>query len=300
MDHHRFEVLTSSNSTLSALEIDYLRQQLNSRSQAIARLQNELKILQSECETYESLLSPLRRNAVPLEILGLIFTKAVLNSQNSLPSDEQVQRICLVCRGWRNAALATPAIWGQLELKGSPPVNFATIQRWLSRAGTLPRRLSIIDECSHEGIDEDHPTVCPWVEAGLPALLTEAPTPKELILILNEGQCLQHLLNAIQKLNFDERPDAWELWDSIQDLQFVANQWHDPSYSHCLHSDLLNCFSQESMSSLSVTLPSFLQIDHLSFPNLTELELALRRWPVKWVLDSLAESPALRYLTINL
>ncbi|KAJ3519572.1 hypothetical protein NMY22_g13136 [Coprinellus aureogranulatus] len=151
MDRIRFNFLATSNSTLSPTEVLYLRGELEVRKEKLARLQQELEVPQSECYTYESLLSPLRRNVLPQEVLAVIFFFTLPDPGDGprLLIDQQVQYLCLVCQAWREAALAAPALWSRVEIKVAPSSPFTRIYNWFRRAGALSKYLTLIDLDDH-------------------------------------------------------------------------------------------------------------------------------------------------------
>ncbi|KAF6763429.1 hypothetical protein DFP72DRAFT_841502 [Ephemerocybe angulata] len=115
MDQPRLTHLLNNRTALDPLEIKSIRHEVHVRSQAIERLQLELQKLESERAAWQSLLSPLRRNSIPPEILGEIFNFVLLATENTKPWRSQVNLLCRVCKAWRDVALAMPSLWAQLD-----------------------------------------------------------------------------------------------------------------------------------------------------------------------------------------
>ncbi|KAJ7047224.1 hypothetical protein C8F04DRAFT_1063071 [Mycena alexandri] len=102
-----------------------------------------------------------RALALPPEILGEIFlcclpesdfTAIHLRELPITPRPNQPPLVfCAVCRQWRDIALATPRLWGSLDINsnfahsdaGASYVEFC--QRWISRAGATPLSFSFED-----------------------------------------------------------------------------------------------------------------------------------------------------------
>ncbi|KAK1231246.1 hypothetical protein PQX77_005651 [Marasmius sp. AFHP31] len=81
----------------------------------IYSLESKRDALKKNADRYQSLLSPIRR--MPPEILLSIFKFACdeneLGHQSELP---EVVVLSMVCGGWREMAISTPALWSNLEI----------------------------------------------------------------------------------------------------------------------------------------------------------------------------------------
>lgn len=111
MDAQRLSEATKSSINLQPCERSFLRQEIEARKQLIARLT-------SECRSYELLLSPMRQNILPPEVLGEIFSHVVTEPDLPVTAHWQVRNICLVCTTWRRAALSTPQLWCSVQVFG--------------------------------------------------------------------------------------------------------------------------------------------------------------------------------------
>ncbi|TEB28451.1 hypothetical protein FA13DRAFT_1711761 [Coprinellus micaceus] len=101
--------LLMTNTAPNQLEGQYIQGQIQTRSDAIEKLQLEL-------QACKALLSPLCR--FPLENLGEIFT-ATLGPGESIftpRSPRQLVQLRLVCKAWWHAALATPQLWCSVQI----------------------------------------------------------------------------------------------------------------------------------------------------------------------------------------
>ncbi|KAF5335091.1 hypothetical protein D9611_010879 [Ephemerocybe angulata] len=163
MDQDLLTHLFTGNVTLNPLELDFVKHEIEARSTTIHQLELQLGvlkvegeirqlglqlgILKAEREMYQALLSPLRRNLLPPEILGEIFSISVSTS-TKLSWDRQLNTLCRVCRAWRDAALAMPALWAHVEglyIDAPMKLNVARVREWLKRSGSVKKTLHIKD-----------------------------------------------------------------------------------------------------------------------------------------------------------
>ena len=158
MDTNRLQQTPTSNATLLPAEIAFLQQE-------IARLDQVIATATSDRQRYHMILSPLRRNAIPPEVLGEIFSYIALADMGSGPKVHQrLLDLCLVCKAWRQAAMSCPRLWCHLrdfELHALAPNHFDRATVWLNRGGVLPKHLEFI---------ESHGTEGPTHRVNLPAL----------------------------------------------------------------------------------------------------------------------------------
>ncbi|KAF6765394.1 hypothetical protein DFP72DRAFT_839241 [Ephemerocybe angulata] len=143
MNDSRFAHLCERNLDLDPIEIASIKHEIENRTLSINGPRLELQKLESERENYRTLLSPLRRNAVPPEILGQFFKSSLSISETS--QEEQVNVLCLVCRRWRVTALGTPSLWASVDLTASSgrQLNFERVRTWFARSGVISKTLKI-------------------------------------------------------------------------------------------------------------------------------------------------------------
>ena len=110
---------------------------------------SRLDALKRELDGYRGVVSLLRRT--PQEILGLIFLSFPFIQGSKEPpttsggARKGLVQLMLVCKAWREAAIATHSLWATLSLDGLDCRALADhkVLAWLSRAGDLPRRISV-------------------------------------------------------------------------------------------------------------------------------------------------------------
>ncbi|KAF5335192.1 hypothetical protein D9611_010918 [Ephemerocybe angulata] len=277
MDQPRLTYLLNNRTALDPLEIESIRHEVHVRTQAIERLQLELQNLESERAAWQSLLSPLRRNSIPPEILGEIFGYVV---DSIKPRRSQVNLLCRVCKVWRDVALGIPSLWAQLDdIEVQNKLDVAKFHTWLSRAGNAGKVLSIEGQYWHP----DH--VCPFAASAVQELLSKGPCFNSLSLKCKSLECFTKLLrstpnhgappfaasfNSLQSISlgfahWPSSPDAWQLLDHLPPVTSLALDLPEPDYEH----------SDNPESPLPQSIFT---------ANLTKLCIK-STWPVAWILD---------------
>ena len=285
MDPHRLDQLLSSNSSLHPSELSFLRQDIQAREEVIRGLRTQLETLEPECKTRKALLSPLRRSVLPPELLGEILCE-VLNASHTEPTS-QVVTICLVCRAWREVALATPQLWGSVQVWINASV-LEKVKTWLSRSGTLPKRLHV----NGEGCCESPLAVCPVAASGLPTLLAEGPSLQELSFVCVSPQCCHRLLERTTAIETKD-PGSW---DSLYHIGLdMSDDWCGEwaNFFHLL---------PRSLRSLSMSFPDPEDLplpEPISHPSISTLKLNVALWPVDWTLKTMTGLPRLTEVTLN-
>lgn len=134
---------------------------------------------------------------MPLEVMGDIFCILVhiVAEKDYYDVSRQVVKINLVCRAWRNAALATPQIWAGLAVRMIPVPDYKKVARWLARSKGLLRALMIGfdfeggDIYANPCCDADKQgRPCTLLDPGLIELLTQGPTLERLTIVCNKYQ----------------------------------------------------------------------------------------------------------------
>ncbi|KAF6765386.1 hypothetical protein DFP72DRAFT_202490 [Ephemerocybe angulata] len=194
MDQDRFAHLFTSNIMLSAFELESVRHEIEARTTTIRQLEFQVDVLKAEREKYQTLLSPLRRNLMPPEILGEIFTFSV--SSRPFSWDHQLNTLCLVCRAWRAAALIHPALWATVGWHYIySPQNFdiGKVKAWLSRSGKVKKTLHVMGR--HEADDS---SLCPLSPHDLGKFFLDGPPLDTLSLACTHAECLDAIFGDMQ------------------------------------------------------------------------------------------------------
>ena len=132
--------------------------------------------------------------------------------------------ICLVCKPWRDAALATPCLWSELEfpLHMTPPFYQKAISR-LNRAGSLPKTVIIRGSpawlcCRFKS--------CSIAKPLLAKFLTEGPEIDQLYLSCWAPKCFRNLLCIMNSMK--ARWSKPRLWDALRSFELVFTEWNEP------------------------------------------------------------------------
>ncbi|TEB18117.1 hypothetical protein FA13DRAFT_1720374 [Coprinellus micaceus] len=204
--------LLMTNTAPNQLEGQYIQGQIQTRSDAIEKLQLEL-------QACKALLSPLCR--FPLENLGEIFT-ATLGPGESIftpRSPRQLVQLRLVCKAWWHAALATPQLWCSIQIGfNHNSVCFKGVRLWVSRARTKPLTLILNPgrEMAFNSVSFERLFClqhnCPLLNPGFLELIKTGPHIGALSVTCQSQRCLQRLSELV-----DPQP-----WDSIHAFKFQA------------------------------------------------------------------------------
>ncbi|KAF6765437.1 hypothetical protein DFP72DRAFT_1039345 [Ephemerocybe angulata] len=286
----RFSHLLNGNYPLEPLEVASIQDAIDAETLAIAKLQLAIRKLQQEVneheskrEVYEAFLSPLRRGLLPQEILGEIFGFALGLPGKLTSNSDELKRLCLVCKSWRHAALAHPALWAKLKLYAKlehPPDMEKSL--W----GPLHRRI--------------RRQPCPLAFRGLAAFLADGPTLDELSLKGQSDKCLEQLIGLVKRdqLNTNTPVQPWGTVRSLA-LGMVKFQSSETQSSWRVLYDL------PPLTSLSITFPNLLWDSTeliperpLPFGSLTNLTLRCD-WPAVWILRNLENCNKLQHLVLD-
>ncbi|KAF5335102.1 hypothetical protein D9611_010869 [Ephemerocybe angulata] len=268
MNDSRFAHLFEGNFDLDPIEIASIKHEIENRTVSINGLRLELQKLESEREKYQTLLSPLRCNAVPPEILGQIFKFSLLIAATS--QEKRLKVLCLVCRRWRDVALGTPSLWAAVNLgvvrKQGRRLNFERIGTWLARSGVVQKSLKITGRHSDFGR-------CPLPAQELSHLLVDRAPFGTLSLECDNGECLERIFSQLPR---DTTQNPMSTSMRSLSLRMVFHPFE--SFAHVW--SILHRFP--ALDSLSLDLPWFDTIwtvpEDLRLTNLTGLTLACD-WP---------------------
>lgn len=96
--------LFTTNEAPRSIDLSLVKQELETLDKEVIALRQKPAPLERAREECLTVLSPLRR--VPLDILGVIISSAVDRVMSSAGREELIS-LCLVCKAWRQAALAS-------------------------------------------------------------------------------------------------------------------------------------------------------------------------------------------------
>ncbi|KAJ7359310.1 hypothetical protein DFH08DRAFT_408218 [Mycena albidolilacea] len=149
----RFSRHLSTNYIPSDEEIDFIRIELVSHTQELARIDERIRELsaqrdqiQAYIEPYRALISHPRR--LPVDILREIFVACLPANRNAVMSAREAPLLlCRISSAWRTVALSTPRLWASLHapldyILENEPRKLAVIE-WLQCSGAAPISLSV-------------------------------------------------------------------------------------------------------------------------------------------------------------
>ncbi|KAJ7635212.1 hypothetical protein FB45DRAFT_911064 [Roridomyces roridus] len=156
----------NTNYAPSEHEMKWIQSHLVPVSEEIARLDALIQDLaaqrqkaQDYIDAHKALLSPVRR--LPQDVMQEIFLACLPAQHNAVFSGREAPQILTaICRGWRNLALSTAALWASLHL----PLEFIFdtgeapeyVKEWIDRSGKVPLSLSIVGARNWEQWEEDY------------------------------------------------------------------------------------------------------------------------------------------------
>lgn len=139
--------LVSNNDSPSSLEAASIHGAIADEEKLIVDLKAQVKEAKSRIRHYKAALSPCRR--LPPDILGEIFLRVPPRTRwDDASSYQEVARsLILVCKKWRDAAVAVPRLWSSVTItvSRSPPV-IAALNAWLARSGNLPKDVVVCSQ----------------------------------------------------------------------------------------------------------------------------------------------------------
>ncbi|KAJ7892837.1 hypothetical protein B0H14DRAFT_2335175, partial [Mycena olivaceomarginata] len=152
----RFSRRLNTNYIPSDEEVDFIRIELVSHTQELARIDERIRELsaqrdkiQAYIEPYRALISHPRR--LPADILREIFIACLPASRNAVISAREAPLLLgRICSAWRTIAVSTPRLWASLHapldyILEKEPRKLAVIE-WLQRSGAAPISLSVFPE----------------------------------------------------------------------------------------------------------------------------------------------------------
>ncbi|KAF9444239.1 hypothetical protein P691DRAFT_677985, partial [Macrolepiota fuliginosa MF-IS2] len=136
--------------------LDSVDSKINCLRDRLSTLSLEQRQLRASLESYKGLLSPIRR--LHPEILQEVFCHCLPITHNAVMSATEAPLVLgRVCSRWRRIAYSTPELWASIHIVIIIPPRPSSCQAqqaialqhavavWLSRSGTLPLSISLVD-----------------------------------------------------------------------------------------------------------------------------------------------------------
>lgn len=240
--------LIASDTLPNASETELLQYEM-------AMMNIELASLRTRAEEVEKLLvqcqaaaAPIRR--VPLEILGEVFAFALPKFMD-WEGRVMLVNYALVCKTWRHASLLKNELWSQVCIgwDTSFPLRYAAVSSWYNRSGHFPKALELDDFGRESGRCPGER--CLFSDPAVLQLLLEGPEIHRLSLLTIGLECLQHLLERI-----DRQPPGTSSpcqWRQIAQLDIIFDV--SPSWSRHTESPQTLLARLPPVSSLRLFLP---------------------------------------------
>lgn len=143
--------------------------------------------------------------SVPLELLGEAFAAVLSGTRSPCDIPDTLVLLNLVCKTWRNAAMAMPRLWSSLGVDLRDGMDFQQVARWLSRAGNAPRFLTV-----DTGMGSDHSDAlgCLVVASGFTDFLSTGPSLYRLSIHTGETDCYAYLSTHLKAVDFPTAQDS--------------------------------------------------------------------------------------------
>jgi len=149
------DVLASRSSKLARISSEITRVKL-----ILQELENQHKALEDEMNAHRRLLSPFRRELIPMDVLQEIFLCCLPINHDSIISNKEAPVLLThVCSSWRRIALNTPLLWASIHIPVPYPsvgdqqaamdlimanrVN--AVREWLKRSQDCPLSFTLND-----------------------------------------------------------------------------------------------------------------------------------------------------------
>ncbi|KAJ3718469.1 hypothetical protein C8R42DRAFT_585997, partial [Lentinula raphanica] len=140
----------SERTELEAL-ISGAQQELIELDSEISRIHVQRNRVQNFLDEHRNLLSPIRR--LPIETMAEIFMHCLPTHRFPIRSlKEAPLLLTMVCRRWREIAMAHPRLWSALHIHVASEIapnarelelRQQGIRRWIARSGALPLSFSL-------------------------------------------------------------------------------------------------------------------------------------------------------------
>ncbi|KAF5335181.1 hypothetical protein D9611_010952 [Ephemerocybe angulata] len=278
---------------------------------------NSIQQMKQKRQAYAFLSAPIRR--VPLDIVGEILAAAIQDSTiGKAENRKELIRLCLVCRTWREAALATHRLWATFDVTVNGLSTWThslshSAENWLNRSGTVSKTLKIMalkghfcggrhNECAH------------LATPALAKLLVLGPPIAELSLRSSYSSCFVQLIRQVRRMKVTDNGS----WSGIRTLKLALHTiWDEFPIGQNATLDMdedidtlpTSIFQHlPHITSFHLELPSMpdgedeefgLVIPEELLARLTDFSLVCD-WEVTKVLTALKSCQAVEKLTLNL
>jgi hypothetical protein len=229
--------LYSTNTMPNPQEATAVQREVDNLKRKIAELRSQLQELEEELHHHKAVLSPIRR--IPAEVLGQVVT-LVLPVTLSYWERRQLLNFCLVCKPWRDAALAARWIWRSVGVGLDELYHaFEEIGFWLNRSGDFPKSLEVLMNHGFESDDDDGlDAECKSANRVLAQSLTDGPILDHLHLRYHDSRCFGNLVKALHSYSAIAKSKI-RPWDCLRSLSLeFQDDWaesEDPSQSRFRH-----------------------------------------------------------------
>lgn len=249
------------------------------------RLEQSLSHVRLSAISHKAFTSPVRR--IPPEVLGEIFYHCLPIAPYVTPRDvESPMVLTQVCRHWRAVAMSTPRLWTSITLH----VDLATeegyrsmCEAWLGRAKGLPLAMRVLND-----LDNPDPSTQAHIVTWLRPLLMRCHD------FWWHGPALDSLLDSddavLSTVTCRVSPTPYLTRLHVTSHRGNAYAVRLPGPAPYLHSAFLQCATLHLRS---------LDKIHLSWPQLTELNLHFALLDSTALLQLLSLCTSLRLLTVS-
>ncbi|KAF6761798.1 hypothetical protein DFP72DRAFT_1151860 [Ephemerocybe angulata] len=204
--------LLQSNDVPTPVEAGRVYDDIDDLETEANALRLQLDALEGRLQQRRSIVSSVRR--MPAEVLGEIFQLAL--SSNAFGWRKRcLENFMLVCKAWRNVALITHALWNNISI-GGPGNSYRKILAWLSRSGSLSKRLEVAEGLGYGGFcgcEDSEP--CRYTDPIIIRLLKEARSLQDLRLHVGRHICLTKFFESLQSTPENPGLQPWKHIKSI-------------------------------------------------------------------------------------
>ncbi|RXW23157.1 hypothetical protein EST38_g2684 [Candolleomyces aberdarensis] len=217
--------LYSTNAIPNPKEAKALQREIEDLRSRIAELKSQLQGLEEELPQHEAVLFPVRR--IPVKVLGKVFSLALPTTLDD-KDREQLLNFCLVCKPWRDAALAAESLWSRVRVETCRN-SFEKIVSWYNKSRDSPKSLEVaIELCNGEEDCADLGSECKSGNVVLAKLLTDGPILDHLYLNYQGSNCFWNLVEALHFYDTISKPKT-RPWDCLRSLALGFDwDWEEP------------------------------------------------------------------------
>lgn len=210
--------------------IDNLKSEISDVSGRIALWTSQLRELERRLNQHNGVASAIRR--MPEEVLGQIFVAYPFDVLGSRHSRQELVQLMLVCRGWRESALAAHRLWATVCVDGvdAARLSYDKTAAWLTRAGDVPRTLAIrmlrIEDCASlcSAQFTFGPPCILSTNKSLARLLSEGPSLQRLDMEIRHRRCLENFVKTLPRFNGRNVPH-----EGVKSLRLIVPSGEDDS-----------------------------------------------------------------------